>query len=100
MSKMYPAQSADFRVKQADWVYDLYPDTPKTSLFSVQLLRDAALSLVELRRVSQSFQARDLVTLLKCHAARKRRIAMPKATIHMQTCITGGRQAVRIVLSK
>ncbi|GAA0590182.1 hypothetical protein [Paenochrobactrum glaciei] len=98
MSKMYDVHAAGSLREPSDWNFYAVEATPKPSLFSVQLLRDAAMSLVELRRVSHSFQARDLVALLKCHAARKQRVAMPKATIHMKTCVMGGRQAVRIVL--
>lgn len=98
MSKMYDMHAAGSLREPSDWNYYDVEVAPKQSLFSVQLLRDAALSLVELRRVSHSFQARDLVALLKCHAARKQRAAMPKATIHMKTHVINGRQAVRIVL--
>lgn len=98
MSKMYDVQPAGSLTESSDWNYFAPEVAPKPSLFSVQLLREAAMSLVELRRVSHSFQARDLVALLKCHAARRQRASMPKATIHMKTCVSRGRQAVRIVL--
>ncbi|WP_374830277.1 hypothetical protein [Paenochrobactrum pullorum] len=98
MSKMYDVQSVGSLREPSDWNHYEAEVAPKPSLFSVQLLREAALSLVELRRVSHSFQARDLVALLKCHAARRQRAAMPKATIHMKTIVSCGRQAVRIVL--
>jgi hypothetical protein len=98
MSKLYDVHTASSLHQPNSWSYYIPEIAHKPSLFSVQLLREAALSLVELRRASSSFQPRDLVMLLKCHAARKRRCAMPKANLHMKTRVTGGRQAVRIVL--
>lgn len=98
MSKMYDVHAVDSLREPSEWKYYAADIAPKPSLFSVQLLREAALSLVELRRASQGFQARDLMTLLKCHAARKRRTAMPKARLHMKIRVTDNRQAVRIVL--
>lgn len=98
MSNMFDVQSVGSLAEPSALKHYTRQAAPKQSLFSVQLLREAALSLAELRRVSNSFQARDLLALLRCHAVRRQRAMMPKVKIQMRTSVSDGHQAVRIVL--
>lgn len=71
----------------------------KTTLLSVQALRNAAARLADLRADGASLNTREFVGLLVCNAQRSRRIGLPQASMRVVTNNPNGRVAIRLKLS-
>lgn len=70
----------------------------KTTLLSVQALRNAAARLADLRADGASLNTREFVGLLVCNAQRSRRISLPDASLRIVTGNQNGRVAIRLKL--
>lgn len=70
----------------------------KTTLLSVQALRNAAARLADLRADGTSLNTREFVGLLVCNAQRSRRISLPDASLRIVTGNQSGRVAIRLKL--
>ncbi|MBC2886797.1 hypothetical protein H7Q97_15525 [Ochrobactrum sp. CM-21-5] len=81
--------------KTSVWTQEPHRNSSFGTLFSVQALKQAALRIADVRR-GAGFQTRDLVGLLICHAARNKRIAQPRAAMHMTLPLNSGKVAVRL----
>lgn len=67
------------------------------ALFSVQMLKQAALKIADARR-GAGFHTRDLVGLLACHAARNKRLSQPAARMRMILPVSSSTVALRITI--
>ncbi|ERT99714.1 hypothetical protein P041_00783 [Brucella sp. 04-5288] len=83
--------------KSALWVEDTHRASGRGSLFSVQGLKEAAQRIADVRR-GAGFHTRDLVGLLICHAARNKRMSLPRAAMRMTLPVKFNHVAMRLTI--
>lgn len=80
------------------WAHDTSAPSTLGGLFSVQLLKQAALKIADARR-GTGLQTRTIVGMLLSNVARNKRLSQPQACMRMRLPITANKIGVRLTIA-